>query len=111
MSFTYGGIACMVAAFATHPIDTIKVRLQLQGELKMLKQYNGFFRTAYLVLTNEGLSGLYKGLTASLLREGTYSTVRMALYEPFKDLLKSDADVTEPLYKKMLAGGLSGRCY
>jgi Mitochondrial carrier protein len=100
----------MVAAFATHPIDSIKVRLQLQGELKSSepKKYNGLIRGISTILKEEGLLGLYRGLHASLLREGTYSTIRMGLYHPIKDLIKSPSDVTEPLSKKVFAGAVSG---
>jgi Mitochondrial carrier protein len=28
----FGGISCITAATVTHPIDTIKIRLQIQGE-------------------------------------------------------------------------------
>jgi solute carrier family 25 (mitochondrial dicarboxylate transporter), member 10 len=36
------------------------------------------------VLANEGLLGLYSGLSASLLRQMTYSTVRFGVYEELK---------------------------
>jgi hypothetical protein len=59
----------------------------------------------YTILREEGLRGLYKGyviyneclvsqtlasLTASLLREGTYSTLRMGLYDVLKDVLHAE---------------------
>jgi hypothetical protein len=75
MSFLYGGIACMVAAFVTHPIDSIKVRLQLQGELiksNTPTKYLGLFRGIQTIINEEGIRGLYRGLNASLLREATF---------------------------------------
>lgn len=51
---------------------------------------------------------LYKGLLPSLAREATYSTLRLGLYEPFKNLLGAHDNKTAPLYKKFLAGLLSG---
>lgn len=46
---------------------------------------------------------MYKGLSAALLRESTYSTLRIGLYDPIKQLL------SEPtLINKIIAGGLSG---
>lgn len=95
---------------ATQPIDLIKVRLQLQGELKpgQSAKYKGLFRGIWTVLTEEGVGALYRGVSASLAREATYSTIRMGLYEPIKNVLKSPDDVKEPLFKKILAGGIAG---
>ena len=60
------------------------------------------------IMYEEGVMGLYKGLSSSLLREATYSTVRMGLYEPFKNLLRTQSDKQDSLFKKIIAGGLSG---
>ena len=62
---------------------TVKVRMQLHGEgLKASgKPTPGMLATAGGVLRAEGPAGLYKGLTASLLRQGTFigAKVRAAL--------------------------------
>eukprot|EP00842_Homolaphlyctis_polyrhiza_P004322 jgi/Hompol1/4891/HPOL_001034-RA len=115
LGFVFGGLSCMSAALVTHPVDTIKVRLQLQGELAKRTagpatplKYNGFISGMRTVVAEEGLRGLYKGLSASLLREATYSTLRMGLYEPFKNILKSPSEKKEPLWKKIIAAGASG---
>ncbi|KAK9703483.1 hypothetical protein K7432_010695 [Basidiobolus ranarum] len=68
---------------------------------------------ARLLLVQEAGSGyayLYKGLVPSLLREGSYSTLRMGLYEPFKNLLTSPEakDQPLPLWRKVIAGGVAG---
>ena len=121
LGFVFGGVSCMCAALGTllntkiqvtHPIDTIKVRLQLQGELRAQSQvkYQGLMRGITTIVSEEGVMGLYKGITASLLREGSYSTLRMGLYEPFKRLLQNPSDKEEFLWKKVIAGGLSGAC-
>lgn len=98
----------------THPIDTIKVRLQLQGELaKSGVEYKGLFRGSWRIISNEGIGGLYKGLSASLLREATYSTIRMGLYEPIKNLLQNGND-SIGLVERVIAGGTAGgmvKCY
>jgi solute carrier family 25 (mitochondrial dicarboxylate transporter), member 10 len=41
----------------------------------------GMIGTAVAVVRAEGPRGLYKGLSASLLRQGTYSLVRFAAYD------------------------------
>ncbi|KAI8897358.1 mitochondrial carrier domain-containing protein [Globomyces pollinis-pini] len=103
LSFFYGGIACCVAAVFTHPIDTIKIRLQLNGELAAKGNSNVISN----MIRSEGIVSLWRGLSASVLREASYSTIRMGLYQPFKTIL-SDNEKVEPLWKKIAAGGLSG---
>jgi len=113
----------MVAACVTNPIDVIKTRLQIQGELVASnastsqslnatvtgdKHYKGFLRGIGRIVLDEGVAGLYKGLTPSLLREGTYSTLRMGGYDVMKDFLGAKDPRTAPLWKKFIAGMTAG---
>jgi hypothetical protein len=62
----------------------------------------------YMVVHNEGVKGLYKGITASWMRESIYSSLRLGLYEPFKRLLGATDPKNTPFYLKFLAAGMSG---
>ncbi len=42
------------------------------------------------------------------MREGSYSTIRLGAYEPFKQLLGAHDPAHTPFYKKMVAGAISG---
>ena len=42
------------------------------------------------------------------MRESTYSTIRLGMYEPFKNLLGGKDPKNTPIYIKMLAGSMSG---
>ena len=117
--FVFGGFSCMAAACVTNPIDVIKTRLQLQGELAKRGlvtelKYKGFSRGIVTLFQEEGLRGLYKGITPSLLREGSYSTIRMGLYEHFRNAIAPifGSDPSRPkdtsLLAKILAGAGSG---
>ncbi|KAI0601905.1 mitochondrial dicarboxylate carrier [Biscogniauxia sp. FL1348] len=78
--FWFGGSASSMAACVTHPLDLVKVRLQLRsGDAP--KNMSGTFMH---ILRTDGPRGLYSGLTASLLRQMTYSTVRFGVYEDLK---------------------------
>lgn len=68
--FYLGGVAACFASFATHPLDCIKNRMQTS------KVKQGMWGALTDTARNEGLGGLYAGLTASLLRQMTYSVVR-----------------------------------
>ncbi|KAK7921170.1 hypothetical protein PG985_009192 [Apiospora marii] len=78
--FWFGGSASAMAACVTHPLDLVKVRLQLRsGDAP--KNMTG---TIGYIIRNERIIGLYSGLSASLLRQITYSTVRFGIYEELK---------------------------
>jgi len=65
-SFIAGGIAACGAVTASHPFETIKIRLQLQGELQSkdvaVKKYKGVLHGVSVVAKNEGVRGLYRGI-------------------------------------------------
>lgn len=53
----------------TNPLEIVKIRLQIQGELS--KNVEGVpRRSAMWIVRNLGLVGLYKGATACLMRDG-----------------------------------------
>lgn len=59
---------CVEQVF-TNPLEIVKIRLQIQGELA--KNVEGVpRRSAMWIVRNLGLVGLYKGASACLLRDG-----------------------------------------
>eukprot|EP01017_Pseudomicrothorax_dubius_P033490 TRINITY_DN4490_c0_g3_i1.p2 TRINITY_DN4490_c0_g3~~TRINITY_DN4490_c0_g3_i1.p2 ORF type:complete len:298 (-),score=84.58 TRINITY_DN4490_c0_g3_i1:1064-1957(-) len=105
------GISSMIAGFTLHPVDTCKVRMQKQGEAgtgaSAAKRLN-LFQTFRYVIQTEGVRALYKGLIASQFRDLFYSSLRLGLYEPFKQLLGEKDPKTTPYWKKFVSGGMSG---
>ncbi|KAI8058930.1 mitochondrial carrier domain-containing protein [Gilbertella persicaria] len=108
--FYFGGAASCVAAVVVHPFDLTKVRLQnTKGSAKL-----GMFSTMIKIARTEGFFNLYAGLSASILRQATYSTVRFGVYEKLKDLVQAKtqkkASVLELLMCSSIAGALGGAC-
>ncbi|KAI5815694.1 mitochondrial carrier domain-containing protein [Pyronema omphalodes] len=107
--FWFGGSASCMAAVCTHPLDLVKVRLQT-SKVKV-----GFARTAVNIIRHEGLLAIYSGLSASLLRQATYSTTRFGVYDIMKNNTKTAPGEQVP-FAKLLAmsfsagwvGGLAG---
>ena len=70
--------------------------------------------TFYNIVKSEGVLGLYNGLSASLLRQLTYSTVRFGLYEELKNkTTQAGRDPSFPWLVGMavtsgFAGGIAG---
>lgn len=104
--FWYGGLASMVAATSTHPLDLTKVRLQT-AHVPGGTMINTFFS----IIRNEGVLAIYSGLSASLLRQGTYSTARFGMYEWLKESF-TRANSPPPMYVllpiSMVAGCVGG---
>ncbi|KAK4667452.1 Mitochondrial dicarboxylate transporter [Podospora pseudopauciseta] len=93
--FWFGGSASSMAACVTHPLDLVKVRLQTRSG-SMPTTMSGTFLH---ILRNNGLTGLYSGLSASLLRQITYSTTRFGIYEELKSQLATRSGV-DPVTQK-----------
>lgn len=95
--FWFGGAASCLATFVSHPFDLTKVRLQtlklenttLWAEFKLLSPTR-MMKTMWTITKNEGVFSLYNGLSASLLRQGTYSTIRFGLYDRFKYMVAGE---------------------
>ena len=101
------------ASFAeacTIPIDTAKVRLQLQGAAAKggaKPKYSGMLGTMATVAKEEGVGALWKGLTPALVRQVCYSSMTLVLYEPIRDLVHHGSG--EPGYAvRLFAGGTAG---
>ena len=61
-AFICGGGAALVAITCTHPIDVVKTRLQVQGELGANdRAYRGIVSSLGTIARREGTRGLYMG--------------------------------------------------
>ena len=92
----------------THPLDTIKVQLQTQQQVKF-----GFIGMSLNIIKTDGFLALYNGISAAVLRQATYSATRFALYETLTDLIKKQSSekggkFDMPFYQKIFIAGMSG---
>ncbi|KAL6643938.1 hypothetical protein ACP70R_018704 [Stipagrostis hirtigluma subsp. patula] len=81
--FGTSGGAVATATAVTHPLDVIKVRLQMQlaGQRGNLAGMGTIFTQ---MVEREGPRSLYLGLAPSLTRSVVYGGLRLGLYEPCK---------------------------
>mmetsp|Transcript_16018 Transcript_16018/g.30768 ORF Transcript_16018/g.30768 Transcript_16018/m.30768 type:complete len:345 (+) Transcript_16018:568-1602(+) len=90
--FAAGSAAAMVSGAVTHPIDLLKVRMQLAGActtpLTTHVRSSGpaptLVRTAAALVQKEGMTALYRGLSASLLRQATFIGTKFGSYDILK---------------------------
>ncbi|KAJ4434159.1 hypothetical protein ANN_16479 [Periplaneta americana] len=79
------GVAAVGAGFFTNPLDVIKTRLQLQGELQArghyAVHYRGFFHAFYAVAKADGVLALQKGLVPALWYQLFLNGVRLGGYD------------------------------
>lgn len=84
LDFLLGAVACCVACVFTNPLEVVKTRLQLQGELRSRgsyqRHYRGALQALWLVGRNDGLRGLQKGLSVGLIYQGVMNGVRLGSY-------------------------------
>eukprot|EP00922_Rhytidocystis_sp_ex-Travisia-forbesii_P019696 GHVS01029111.1.p1 GENE.GHVS01029111.1~~GHVS01029111.1.p1 ORF type:complete len:346 (+),score=11.28 GHVS01029111.1:155-1192(+) len=110
LTLSYCGIAGMCAWMPVHPFDVLKVRLQLNSEGGGPQRYNGLRDAARQILKSEGFfSGFYSGLSAGLLRQATYTSLRTGLYTIIRDKVQPvDSGSTRDFATKALCGLTSG---
>ncbi|XP_012707126.2 mitochondrial uncoupling protein 2 isoform X1 [Fundulus heteroclitus] len=109
--FSAGSAGC-VADLVTFPLDTAKVRLQVQGESKALPKgqkakFRGVFGTIIPIVRNEGPRNLYNGLLAGLHRQMCFASVRIGLYDTMKQLYAHGSE-NPGLGTRLLAGSTTG---
>ncbi|KAL9656163.1 hypothetical protein ABK040_007780 [Willaertia magna] len=86
--FIYGGLAGMMATSIIQPLDLVKTRMQLSGEKA------NPVRVFFDVASKEGPFKLYSGLTAALLRQATYTTTRMGVFNALSEYMTTTDPVT-----------------
>lgn len=76
-----------IMQFCTIPLDTAKVRLQLQKKSvgtdgQGIPKYRGLLGTIATIAREEGIPALWKGIIPGLQRQCVYGGLRIGLYDP-----------------------------
>ncbi|KAK3286043.1 hypothetical protein CYMTET_6371 [Cymbomonas tetramitiformis] len=69
-TFANAGTSGMASAALLQPVDTVKVQLQMGAQGSPLS-----------VARSLGIGGLYSGVSAALLRQATYTTARIGIFQ------------------------------
>lgn len=92
----------------TNPLEIVKIRLQIQGELAKSKD-GPPKRSAVWIVRHLGLIGLYKGVGACLLRDVPFSAIYFTSYSHLKrDYFKESPTKKLSLLELLAAGAAAG---
>ena len=83
-SIALGGASCVFTVNFTHPIETVKTRMQVSG--------SGLGSVIGSTASKEGLAGFYKGIVWAWGREGSYASIKLGAYAPVRDALGAGKD-------------------
>ncbi|CAA2933650.1 mitochondrial uncoupling protein 3 [Olea europaea var. sylvestris] len=100
-------LSAMIAETTTFPIDLIKTRLQLHGESLPSTRQASAFRIVFQIAKDDGVFGLYRGLSPAVVRHFFYTPIRIVGYEHLRNLVPS-YDNSPSLFSKAVMGGVSG---
>jgi solute carrier family 25 citrate transporter 1 len=71
------------------PSETIKVRLMHDQTLPAnQRRYHGFVSAVKQIIRDEGLGGIYQGVSATVIKQASNQAVRFLSYNEIRDLFK-----------------------
>ncbi|XP_031349945.1 solute carrier family 25 member 35-like isoform X2 [Photinus pyralis] len=113
MDLLIGGIAAVGAGVFTNPLEVIKTRMQLQGELAAKGQYTVHYRNilsaSYVIIKHDGILSLQAGLTPALWFQFVMNGTRLGTYQILYDKgYTKDKNGNSIFYKSVLVGGVCG---
>ncbi|KAL7578135.1 hypothetical protein ACA910_012581 [Epithemia clementina (nom. ined.)] len=97
-SMALGGAAASFAVNFTHPIETVKTRMQVSG--------GGLGSTISGIASNEGIAAFWKGIPFAYGRELSYTTIKLGAYAPVRDAMGAGGDAS--FVTKFVAGAITG---
>lgn len=112
MDFVLSGAAACGACLLTNPLEVVKTRMQLQGELQSRGTYQVYYRNVfhafYTIGKVDGLSGLQKGLVPGLVYQFFMNGVRLGSFSIIEasGYMHTDGRVSAP--KTIVAGAVAG---
>ncbi|KAK3345362.1 mitochondrial carrier domain-containing protein [Neurospora tetraspora] len=82
-----GASSGALGATVVYPLNVLRTRLQTQGTAMHPPTYTGFVDVLTKTVRNEGVRGLYKGLTPNLLKVAPALSITWVCYENMKTVL------------------------
>ncbi len=111
--FLMGSTAACGACIFTNPLEVVKTRMQLQGELQArgtyARHYRNVFHAFYTIAKVDGITALQKGLVPALVYQAVMNGVRLGTYQHvINSSMVRDREGNLVAWKCIIAGGVSG---
>ncbi|XP_054709338.1 solute carrier family 25 member 35-like [Uloborus diversus] len=112
MEFVIGGAAACCAGIFTNPLEVVKTRLQLQGELQSRGVYTVHYKNAfhafYVIAKADGILALQNGLVPALWYQLFMNGVRLGTFDYIQKsgFIHSGGEVSFP--RSIIAGAAAG---
>jgi len=102
------GAGVSEAILAVTPMETVKVKF-IADQRSANPQFKGFFHGVRSIIAKEGIAGTYRGLTPTIMKQGSNQAIRFYVVETLKDWYR-EGDPKKPIPKIIvgLFGGLAG---
>ena len=105
-----GFLAAFLSSFTLCPTELIKCKLQAMRETSQMTQQVTAFQLTSKILKNEGVPGLFKGLTSTMFREMPGYFFFFGGYELSKSAITRGRPNEAGLLETIVAGGIGGVC-
>jgi len=103
------GAGVTEAIFVVCPMETIKVKM-IHDQMQPVPKYKGLVHGIRTIVKNEGIGGVYKGLTTTILKQGSNQAIRFLTYDEVKKYLmgeKKELTIVQSLIAGAVAGAAS----
>jgi len=113
MELLLGGVACSGAGLCTNPMEVVKTRMQLQGELKARGQYSIHYRNAlhafFTIARTDGIIALQNGLVPALWYQFFMNGTRLGVFQMLVNIgLTTDKDGSANILRSIPCGAFAG---
>ncbi|EPQ55284.1 mitochondrial carrier [Gloeophyllum trabeum ATCC 11539] len=108
------GAGTTEAVLVVTPMEVVKIRLQAQyhslADPMDVPRYRNAAHAVYMILKEEGVSALYRGVTLTAIRQATNQGANFTAYQQLKKFAHNkQPELTDlPSYQHMLIGLISG---
>ncbi|KAF0698606.1 Aste57867_10763 [Aphanomyces stellatus] len=104
-----GAVAGVVSVIVTYPLDFIRARMTVQGNLTT-QQYNGIFHALQVTIQQEGVKGLYRGMAPTVVGIAPYVGLNFMVFESLRQSAPKDSTGRPDMLYLLGCGAVAGAC-